>query len=99
MNSNGVLSLGGAQFTDFFPRSFPLSSRVAIIAPFWFDFDSTKGGDISYRQTTDSQLLQRVSSLVQGVYDEELVDFHPTQLFIATWYQVAPFFGSPKVYI
>ena len=97
MNANGVLSLGGEPFTSVSQDFFPLSSRDAIIAPFWFDLDSTRGGSISYRQSSDTELLQRMSSLVQGVNDGELVDFHPTQLFIATWYQVASQGSLPEV--
>ena len=91
--------MGGVRFTAFSPLPFPLISRVALIAPFWFDLDSTRGGSISYRQSNDSQLLQRMSSLVQAVNDRELVDFHPTRLFIATWYQVPRLGGSLEVCI
>lgn len=90
MNSNGVLSLGSVGFTDYVTRAFPFSSPP-LIAPFWRDFDPSVGGSISYRQTNDSTLLQAVHSLILYSSLEQLLDFFPSHLFIATWYQVPPY--------
>ena len=72
-----------------------MSRPISLIAPFWIDLNPSNGGNISYRKTSDSELLQRVSSLVQLVNSGNLASFVPTQLFIATWYQV-PRYGSPS---
>ena len=95
MNSNGVLSLGGKAFTAFQPVAFPFSSPP-LIAPFWDDFNPSSGGSISYRQTSALALLEAFHSLIMDLDVLFLVHFVPTQLFIATWYQVPPF-GQTKV--
>ena len=101
MNSNGVLSFGGTGFIEYTPREFPFPSPP-LIAPFWHDFNPNVGGSIFYRQTNDSAQLQLVHTMlsdldVEGL-DLDLANFHPTQLFIATWYQVPPFGLSHEVH-
>ena len=90
-----MLSFGGMEFTDYLSRSFPLNSNFPpLIAPFWYDLNPQRGGNISYRQTNDSITLQDVHSLLSGLDDvTEFSDFYPTSLFIATWYQVEPIDG------
>ena len=92
MNSNGILSVGGEEFLYFQQARFPLDSRwPPLIAPFWTDFNPSAGGNIYYRQTNDSDLLQAVESVVQDSDNEDLNSFSPTHLFIATWDEVPPF--------
>ena len=90
MNSNGILSVGGEKFLFYRPSRFPLVSPP-LIAPFWTDFNPSAGGNIYYRQTNDSDLLQAVESVVQDSDNEDLNSFSPTHLFIATWDEVPPF--------
>lgn len=96
MNSNGVLTFSDVGFTGHQPRNFPFHSPP-LIAPFWYDLDPSAGGNISYRQTNDSTLLQDVHSLLLELNVEDLMDFYPTHLFIATWYQVPAFMAPPWV--
>lgn len=92
MNSNGVLSFGNERFTDFLARRFPFESPP-LIAPFWDDFNPRMGGNISYRQTNDSdqlQLFYNYTSLLMDCKPEQN-DCYPTHLYIATWDDVPPF--------
>jgi hypothetical protein len=74
------------------PTSFPLRSRKRLIAPFWADVDTRNGGDIWYRETTNSTLLQMVSEEISAVFPEQH-KFQATWVFIATWSNVA-FYGA-----
>ena len=82
MNTNGVVSLD-SQFTSPSPRLLPLST-LKIIAPYWGDVDTRGTGQIFYRQTTDTTLLDRVSRQLQATYSLSL-NVTITNLFIATW--------------
>ena len=79
------------------PQAFPLSSPP-LVAPFWHDFNPGVGGNIYYRQTNDSQLLQLYHTrLSTALATKDLDNFFPTLLFIATWDQVAQYLGSAQV--
>ena len=99
MNTNGVISFLGTMST-YTPTPFPLESRKRLIAPFWADVDTTNGGDIWYRETTNSTLLQMVSQEISTVFPEQH-KFQATWVFIATWSNVAFFWadviGAKKV--
>ena len=88
MNTNGVISFLGNMST-YNPSPLPLGSRKQLIAPYWADIG--EGGDIWYRESTNSTLLQMFS---------EKNKFEASWLFIATWDKVA-FHGAkaknPKV--
>ena len=77
------------------PTPFPLESNRRLISPYWTDIDTSNGGDIWYRESTNSTLLQRVSQEIRGVFPEQY-KFHPSWLFIATWDNVA-FFGADAI--
>jgi len=93
VNTNGDISFR-SPFTSFTPRPFPLAF-LPLIALYWTDFDSRRGGTISYRQTSNSTLLQRVRSQIQESFPSA-GNFTPTDLFIATWDQV-PGFSFPSL--
>ena len=87
VNTNGVISFLTA-VSQFTPAGFPLGDQRRIIAPFWADVNTNNGGTISYRQTTDSVLLQRATDDVrQSFLDHQR--FLATWMFIATWDRVA----------
>ena len=98
MNTNGLVSLD-SWFTSSYVRSFPLSSTVKVIAPYWADVDTRGTGQIFYRQSTDPSLLARASSEIKAAYPL-LQNVTITHLFIATWDAVGYFsYGIDKVYI
>ena len=92
MNTNGVISFLGTMST-YTPTPFPLGSRKRLIAPFWADVDTRNGGDVWYRETTNSTLLQMVSEEIRTVFPEQH-KFQATWGFIATWSNVAFFFAD-----
>ena len=59
-----------------------------LIAPYFGTVDATSsGGNVSYRSTNDSDLVQRVSNIVTANFD--LSEGLTLQaLFIATWYHI-----------
>ena len=77
------------------PSPFPLGSNRRLIAPYWTDIDTGNGGDIWYRESTNSTLLQRVSQEIRGVFAEQY-KFQASWLFIATWDNVA-FYGADAI--
>jgi len=89
VNTNGHISFR-SPFFDHNPRQFPLAFPP-LIAPYWAHFDSPVGGTISYRQTSNSSLLQRVRGQIQESFPSA-GNFIPTDLFNATWDQVPEFF-------
>ena len=66
-----------------------------LIAPFWADIYLRKlRGKLYYRFSTDPSLLSQVGFNVSAGLE---TDFTPTSLFIATWYRVAGFSGTPDM--
>lgn len=89
VNTNGGVSFaqGISQFT---PTCGALSTSSRMVAAFWADVDTRNGGDVYYRETTDSALLATVSQEVYNAYPLMWgVDIN--WLFVATWYKVAYF--------
>lgn len=87
VNTNGILSFRFS-FLSFFPRRFPFFSSP-LIAPYWDGFDLRRGGNIFYRQTSNTTLLERVRDQLQEFPSAN--NFSPAILFIATWDQVRGF--------
>ncbi len=95
MNTNGVLSFD-APVPDYSPDPFPISNST-LIAPFWADIDTNGTGQISYRRTNDSDLLEQVKQEIQKDFEDSR-SFVPTTLLIATWDNVGYFVnGTDKV--
>ncbi|XP_074609320.1 protein mesh-like isoform X2 [Acropora palmata] len=93
VNTNGVVSFLVAvrQFT---PHPFPLGDGRRLISPFWGDVDTTNGGSVSYRESTDTLLLQKATADVQRAFIDQH-KFTATWIFIATWERVA-FYGATR---
>ena len=70
-------------------QAFPINDS-ALITPYWGDVDTRGTGDVLYRQTSDSSLLENARSDVLSVYTE-FTSFTPTSLLIATWDHVGYF--------
>ena len=94
VNTNGILSFR-FPFSSFIPRRFPLCC-TPLIAPFWDDVDIRRSGNIFYRQTTNTTLLQRAHNQLQESFPSA-GNFTPTFLFIATWERVPEFGGGSQV--
>ena len=61
-----------------------------MIAPFWHDFDLSRGGNIYYRQTADSHAIQSLNTLLLN-NSLSLNNITMTNMIIATWDRVPPF--------
>lgn len=62
-----------------------------MIAPFWHDFDPSRGGNIYYRQTADPHVTQSFYMLLNNISSQENATV--TNIVIATWDGVPPFTG------
>ena len=72
---------GSVTFAD---QLFPL------IAPFWNILDIYRFGNIFYRETSNTTLLQRARDYLHNLFQSS-GNFTPTILFIATWDRLAWF--------
>ena len=90
MNTNGVISFLQTVST-YTPDPFPIANDARMIAPFWADINTLRGGTVWYRETTDIKLLDRATDEVRA-YFPKFLKFRASWLFVATWDHVA-FFG------
>ncbi|KXJ29884.1 Alpha-tectorin [Exaiptasia diaphana] len=90
VNINGVISFQKT-FQKYKPKTFPLAGST-IIAPFWADVSTNKGGAIWYRQTTCKDVLKVASLDIRKAFPE-FQYFSAIWMFVATWEQVN-FYGS-----
>jgi len=81
--------------TTYNPSPFLLGTHKRLIAPYWTDIDTSNGGDIWYRESTNKTLLQMVSQEIRRAFPEQY-KFQAAWLFIATWDNVA-FFGANNI--
>ncbi|CAG2210018.1 unnamed protein product [Mytilus edulis] len=72
------------------PSSFPLPSKRRLIAPYWADTDTRKGGDVWYRESTNLTLLGEATGEIHQIFPEHF-NFHAAWMFIATWDNVSFF--------
>nr|XP_022323644.1 protein mesh-like [Crassostrea virginica] len=90
VNTNGVISFLSPVGT-YTPNPFPIANDARMIAPFWADIDTRKGGTVWYRETTEDSLLDRATDEIKD-YFPQFLRFRASWIFIATWENVA-FFG------
>ena len=74
------------------PGPFPYKQNATLIATYWADADTTSGGDVLYRESSDPYLLSQAASEVRSAFIEQAM-FNATWMFIATWNNVG-FFGA-----
>ena len=60
---------------------------LPIIAPLWADFNFRDSGNVFYRLTTDSETLERVSSILKNLTGPSYSEFSPNLAVIVTWFQ------------
>ena len=92
VNDNGVISFG-SRYNVRTPLSLPLNKNNRIIAPYWADVDTRRGGTIYYRQTTDPSLLARATSEIRAVFPMSQ-NVTITNLLVATWDRVGYYRSS-----
>ena len=87
MNENGLLSFL-TEIPSYFNIEFPLD--YPIIAILYSDVDCRGSGSIWFRTENSQELLQKAKYAIEASF-ENAMNFHPTELFIATWDQVGYF--------
>ncbi|XP_062583136.1 protein mesh-like [Saccostrea cucullata] len=90
VSTNGAISFL-TPVSQFTPDPFPLDGDRRLITPFWGDVDTRQGGQVWYRETTDRDVLDKVSNEIIS-YFPDFYRFHAAWVFIATWENVA-FYG------
>ena len=84
----------GESFVWYKPFLFP-SPHVhdfSILAPFFFDVDTSKSGSITYEVHTGGEVLDFVSAFVTK---EEGISFKANWMLLVYWDEV-PAYGSPN---
>ena len=92
MNNNGGVSFD-YKISSFTPTPFPLGQNFIFIAVFWTDVDTSYGhGHVHYREVTDKDLLDRITTDIVQVYRAKGFAFFTAQwAYIVTWYQVGAY--------
>ncbi|XP_068098040.1 dendrite extension defective protein 1-like [Hyperolius riggenbachi] len=80
VHNNGFLTTNGKILYD--PMDLPIYGDL-FLAPFWTSVDSSKGGYVYYRQTTDSDILSRATRDVRTYFHD--LSFTAEWVLIATW--------------
>jgi len=85
VSTNGAISFT-TQIPHYRTEQFPMNWNNKIIAPFWADVDTTGIGNVSYRMTTNADLLRRANNAIKRAFP--IIKFSSHFLFIATWNRV-----------
>ena len=83
--TNGYIAIG-SPYVTFEPSYFSPRSRT-LIAPFFYDIDLSKGGDIEYEVHTYGPVLDSVSAFVSK---SKGIDFNAKWMLLVHWNRVAP---------
>ena len=81
IHTNGWISLGGSSFPSF-------NSNVPGIIPFSIDLDTSKGGQIYYREAISPLDLENISDDII-LFDFENRNFYSKRAYIITWDKVS----------
>ncbi|XP_059485330.1 nidogen [Neocloeon triangulifer] len=87
---NGLISFL-TEIPAFYNMQFPL--EYPVIAPLYTDVDTTGGGSVYYRETSEPTLLRRATEIVRYSFSRGNY-FQAASLFIATWADVGYFDGG-----
>uniref|UniRef100_A0A3B4AQ58 Sushi, nidogen and EGF-like domain-containing protein 1 n=1 Tax=Periophthalmus magnuspinnatus TaxID=409849 RepID=A0A3B4AQ58_9GOBI len=94
VNNNGLVSFL-REVSQFTPVAFPISGDRRVVAPFWADVDNRRAGRVFYRESLESDILNRASNDVR-TYFSEFPNFNASWVLISTWYTVTFFGGNSK---
>ena len=86
------------EVSQFTPDALPLGDNRRLIAPFWADVNTRKGGVVYYRETQDLALRTRVSEEIRKYFVRQR-HFSAKWLMIATWLNVAGFGGDSSLHV
>ncbi|XP_071950933.1 sushi, nidogen and EGF-like domain-containing protein 1 [Antedon mediterranea] len=92
VNTNGIISFDEQEET-FTSKPFPLTDDdTSLIAPFWADVDTRRGGTIYYREMTrrdDEDLADAIDDIINQFVKYSGKEFQLIWYLVATWDQVA----------
>ena len=90
VSSNGLISFS-VQFTNYIPKTFPISQQV--VAPYWDDTDTRVKGFVRYAVIMkDSQNLSCLLELTNDfIRNRENVSFEASWVLVARWVDVCPY--------
>ena len=94
VNNNGDITFDAA-LSQYTSQAFPISGSHKIIAPFWTDIDTRKGGFLYYRTTTQSAILQRGTNKIRTLFPN-IINFSASWMMVVTWEDVAAYGCSPS---
>ncbi|KAJ0065223.1 hypothetical protein NL108_006584, partial [Boleophthalmus pectinirostris] len=94
VNNNGLVSFL-REVSQFTPVAFPISGDRRVVAPFWADVDNRRAGKVFYRESLESDILNRGSNDVR-TYFSEFPNFNASWILISTWYRVTFFGGNSR---
>ena len=97
VDNNGLISFLGPVST-YTSDPFPLGDDRRLIAPYWGDVNTKKGGTVWYREVVrdshSGDLFTEADQIIERVFvDFKARGFKSSWMYIATWDQVA-FYGS-----
>ena len=87
VNSNGVLSFTRSLLM-YHHTDLSKQKEKTIIAPFWADVDTSRGGTVWYRVSKNPSDLRRANQEVRISF-QECVDFESKWVLVSTWDNVA----------
>ena len=90
MNNNGDISFN-EPLSGYTPDEFPLVDSVPVIAPYWADVDTRGTGSVSYRLTTDPEIILRVRNEIAVAFPQLSTSFIAQEVVVATWDRVGYF--------
>lgn len=93
VNNNGDVTFR-APLTQYTSQPFPINGSHKIIAPFWTDIDTTKGGQLWYRSTTQNSVLQQGTSKIRSLFPN-ILNFVASWMMVVTWENVAAYNCGP----
>ncbi|XP_077312582.1 uncharacterized protein LOC143933541 [Lithobates pipiens] len=90
VNNNGLLSFD-VELGSSAAQHLPIATSGPCLAPFWTDVNNEISGNIFYRLSKDSELLNMTENDMSRYFPAVL--FSPKWVFVATWDKV-PYFDS-----
>ena len=83
MHTDGVISFN--QTVSFTINPFPLNNHdIQLIAPFFADADTTRLGNVWFRETNDTIVLKKAEVDIDRAFPDQ-TSFQPQVAFITTW--------------
>ena len=78
------------------PQPFPGTTR--LIAPYWASVDLSRGGEVFYRTSADTELLEEAGEHILAQFPDLDGIFQPTLLLVVTWFEVQEVNGGTEVH-